>query len=229
MKLLRDACSIGEAQPVTWRSLKGAQVVNPDLSQAPSGPGDHGAHVVVQQQHRIHQLEAELEQRTAHAHQQGYSEGQSSGAQQASRQLEPVLARMARAVEELQGLRRRTRAEAEEDAVRLAIAVARKILHREFALDPDALLGLMKAAMQRIDSRELNRVRFHPADIPALERHLQALGMPAKLEIVADSSLERGSAIFETVRGNLDASISTQLHEIESGFIDLVRRSRDAV
>ncbi len=50
-------------------------------------------------------------------------------------------------------------------------------------------------------------------------------GSPARIQILPDASLERGSAIFETARGNVDASISAQLGEIERGFVDLVRRS----
>jgi flagellar assembly protein FliH len=44
------------------------------------------------------------------------------------------------------------------------------------------------------------------------------------LELVSDAKLPRGSAIFETSRGDLDASIDTQLLEIERGFTDIIRR-----
>ena len=41
----------------------------------------------------------------------------------------------------------------------------------------------------------------------------------------ADAALQRGAAIFETAQGSLDASVDTQLNEIECGFADLMRRS----
>lgn len=231
---LLEADAAAQAQPIVWQTVRLA----PD-SAATAGEAAHcprpetdagaAANVVINQQRRIQQLEQELEQQKTQCYQDGFAAGQRAGAQQAAQELEPVLVRMARTIEEMTTLRGRARAEAEEDAVRLAIAVARKILHREFSVDPEALLGLVKAALQRIDARELHRLRFHPADVPALERHLQANGMPARLEVHADPNLERGSAIFETARGTLDASISTQLQEIERGFIDVVRRNRDAL
>jgi len=46
------------------------------------------------------------------------------------------------------------------------------------------------------------------------------------VEIMPDPSLERGAAILETARGNLDASVDTQLREIERGFLELVRAKR---
>ena len=63
-----------------------------------------------------------------------------------------------------------------------------------------------------------------PEDVPAIERHLAAAGAPPRVQLSADPSLERGSAIFETAHGNLDASITTQLREIERGLADMARR-----
>jgi flagellar biosynthesis/type III secretory pathway protein FliH len=38
--------------------------------------------------------------------------------------------------------------------------------------------------------------------------------------VVADVTQSRGGALFETGSGSLDASIETQLREIERGFAD---------
>ena len=46
--------------------------------------------------------------------------------------------------------------------------------------------------------------------------------MTARFEVVAEPRLERGAAIFETTRGSLDASIETQLDEIQRGLIDRI-------
>lgn len=222
-KLLhKDDSSV--VQAIAWQAAGSPRAVVPASQH---GGQQNPAEDVAAYQQRIQRLEIETEQKIQHAHQQGYSAGQAASEHHAAERMEPILARLAKTVEELTGLRRRVRTEAEEDAVRLAVAIARKVMHREFSIDPEALTGLVKAALQRIDARELHRVRFHPDDIPALERHLQAVGMPARLEVLADPAMERGGAVFETSRGNLDASISTQLAEIERGFIDVVRRRAD--
>ena len=122
------------------------------------------------------------------------------------------------------------RARRGQDAlVRLDIELAEATFgtHREVTVDPDALNGLVRAALARIDSRELHRVRLHPDDIPAVQRFLDAAGMPSQVDVLADPSLERGGAVFETTRGTLDASIATQMSEIERGFLDIVRRSHE--
>ena len=98
------------------------------------------------------------------------------------------------------------------------------MLHRELATDPEAILGLVIAAFQKLNIRETHRLRLSPADAGTLQQYRERLDLPPGLEILADSSLPAGSAIFETSRGDLDASVNTQLAEIERGFADVIRR-----
>jgi flagellar assembly protein FliH len=56
-----------------------------------------------------------------------------------------------------------------------------------------------------------------------MRTHLSDLGVPPGTEIVADTALQIGDVIIETRRGDLDASLETQLREIERGFADRFR------
>lgn len=205
------------AKPLAWAP-------HPPKHGVPGQPGVQVQNDQLEQQlhARIRELEASVQQ----AFQSGRREGDSMARQELAARLDAVCATFARTVEEVAGMRARVRREAEEDVVRLSVAIGRKILHRELTLDPDALHGLVKAAMQRVDARDVNRVRMHPEDFPHIQRAMAAVGTLRNIELVPDASLERGAAIFETTRGNLDASIETQLREIERGFTDLVRSHR---
>ena len=44
------------------------------------------------------------------------------------------------------------------------------------------------------------------------------------VEVLSDPSRELGSVVFETARGNLDASVDTLLQEIERGLADRLRK-----
>ncbi len=174
----------------------------------------------------VHGQTARREHEVQEAYQRGLQEGAAAGERQAASRLDPVVQRFARTIEEISSARRNLRHEAEDDIVRLAIAVARRILYRELTIDPEALLGLIRSALDRLDAREVNRIRISAQDAPAVLPHFESLGLPNRVEIVTDPSLERGAAIFETSRGSLDASAETQLREIERGFADLVRRAQ---
>jgi flagellar assembly protein FliH len=99
-------------------------------------------------------------------------------------------------------------------------------LHRELTVSPDALLGLVKAALEKLDAREVHRVRVSPGDAPLVLAFFEKMGLPNRVEVSADPALPSGSVILESNRGFLDASVDTQLSEIERGFADVVRRAR---
>jgi flagellar assembly protein FliH len=166
----------------------------------------------------------EIEQRVQTSYQNGYSAGMAAGTQQANDRLQPVLASFAAMIQEISKLKKTYRNEAERSTVGLALAVARRVLYREIASDPEAILGLVKAAFDKCNARETHRLMVSPADLAVIRENAQRLGFPPALELTSDAKLPRGSAIFETSRGDLDASVDTQLLEIERGFADIIRR-----
>jgi flagellar assembly protein FliH len=202
------------ATPLRWPTIQSGALLRqgPTANSGQAGADGHEA-----LQCRISELERELANRGREA----YREGEAAGAQQTAARLQPVIERFAQTITELAGCRARLRREAEQDLVRLSLAIARRILHRELTVDPEALGGIVKAALDRLDARDVSRVRVHPADAPIIEEQLRRGGFGMAAEIVADSGLERGAAIFETSRGQFDASVETQLQEIERGFTDV--------
>ena len=206
-------------QPIAWRSV-GSNEEHP-VKHEPAG-----AYVPPQASEgaRNRRSGDDVEQKIVAAHQQGVQEGQASARQELGAHVEAMHVRMARAIEEMSGMRQRFRQEAEEDVVKLALAIARRILHRELTVAPEALLGLVKAALEKIEAREVHTVRIRPEDAPMVKQFLGKLGLPQRVEVVSDPGLERGAAIFDSSRGALDASVETQLSEIERGLADLVRR-----
>jgi flagellar assembly protein FliH len=167
------------------------------------------------------------ELRVAEAHQKGFEEGRAAGEVAGRKSLggevEAMQTKLARAIEELTGLRLRYRREAEQDVVALALAVARRILHRELTVAPEALLGLVKAALERIEAREVHQVRVARSDTHMVRQFFEQIGAPQRIEVTTDPSLAAGSILIESSRGTLDASVDTQLAEIERGFADLVQ------
>jgi flagellar assembly protein FliH len=167
---------------------------------------------------------SEAEARVKAAYDQGRQETEAAANQRAAQKIEPIAASLNRLIQDLAGARKQFRSEAEQDTVKLAIAIARRVLHRELATDPQAILGLVMAAFQKLNAAEAHRLRVSPVDATAIQAVRSRLDLPATLEVTADASLAPGSAIFETSRGEMDASIGTQLAEIDRGFADLMRR-----
>lgn len=206
-KLLRGDAA---PKPGAWRPSLHASVHAP--APVAGAPG------------QAEQQQRELDARVKAAYQQGFTAAETSAAQNAAQRVEPVISGFNAMMQDLAGTRRKFRAEAERDTVKLAIAIARRVLHRELATDPEAILGLVMAAFQKLNARETHKLRVSPGDAALLQANRARLEMPDKLEIVADSSLGAGCVIFETSRGEMDASVDTQLAEIDRGFADVMRR-----
>lgn len=170
------------------------------------------------------EMEARIAQVQATAQAQGRADGEAAAARAAMARLEPALNSLRSIVGELTTQRERARAAAEEDIVKLSLAIARRVLNRELATDPAAILGLVKAASAKLNAREMHRLRVSPADAAVIEEHRAKLELPPAVEVVRDTSLVAGSAVFETTRGEMDASVATQLLEIERGLTDVLRR-----
>jgi flagellar assembly protein FliH len=157
------------------------------------------------------------------SYERGQADGIAAGRAQADAELRPVLEQLGKTLSELSSLRPKVRKSAEEDLVKLSLAIARRVLHRELTLDPESISGLVKVALDKLGSREVSRVRLHP-DHEAVVRALLERYGAAPMEIARDASLQRGDIRFETPQGTLDASIESQLREIERGFADRLNR-----
>ena len=176
-------------------------------------------------------------EREARALEAGRQEGQAAGKQagaaaaeaECSRAIAGVQAeaaeRAAGAAAQAVDLRRRLRQQMEADLVSLAVAVARRIVRREITVDPEALMGIVKSAVERISARELLAIRVAPPDAPRVSARLASLHLPGRVEVIADSTLAWGSVLFDTERGQHDASVDTQFEEIDRGLADLAGRA----
>lgn len=180
----------------------------------------------VESKARIAELErklAEFAMQAEHRVREARETAYAAGRKDAADEVEPVLQRLAKTIQTLSAMRATLRKQAEEDLVKLSLGIAKRILHRELTVDPEALAGVAATALERLNVREICRVRVHPSYEPALRRHLEQAGA-ARVEFQSDLSLEPGDLQFETARGTLDASTDSQLREIERGLIDLLNK-----
>ena len=200
-------------EPLVWRQMHSSRPARTGVDS--DDPPDSRERSAQLQQH---------EQRAREAHAAGLREGEAEGRKRAAAELQPVIDRLARSIEEIGGLRARLRAEAEADLVQLSLAIARRVLRRELVIDPEALHGLVLGALEKLSGQEISRVRIHPAHAALVTESLRQNSASAKVEVIADPSRALGTVIFETQRGNLDASVDSQLQEIERGLADRLRR-----
>jgi len=219
--------SNGKAGPPTYRpSTHG--LANPLLPKAPLQGRDAGVFLGGADpdndsetlKRQAEELEAKRALELEQARQSGFEHGVKQARQEAAREMEEALDRLARAIQEVPQVKRKVRNEADNEVVKLSLAVARRVLHREITADPQSLQGVVYAALQRLQNREITKIRVFPASVKAVRAALERNGGMAAMEVIGDDGLKPGALLFETSLGELDASVETQLQEIERGFAD---------
>jgi len=218
-KVLREA-EQAVVIPITWRTTGSTSP-----ARARTNPIEvknlASEQLVFEGDQDAQQERARIEQEAYH---RAFAEGKAVGRQQAGAELQSVLDQLGRSLASLASLRSRIRGDAEGDLLKLAISIARRVLHRELTLDPESIEGLIRVALDKLQSRELCRVRVHPDQEQAIRKSLERFSNSQKVELITDASLQCGDVLFETAHGNLDASIESQLGEIERGLADRLRR-----
>jgi len=180
---------------------------------------------------------AEFEERLAEQTRQAFEEGRERGRQegrQAERdaQRESVAATLRAAqegqVRQLAGLaesfasaRDRYLNQVEHEVVKLALAIAARILRREAQMDPLLLTGAARVALGQLAATTEVRLRVPAGDANLWAEAIALLpNLPLKPTVVAVDTMRLGDCIIESSLGTVDLGIRAQLAEIERGFFD---------
>ena len=107
----------------------------------------------------------------------------------------------------------------QEDLRVLAVRIAERILGRELAQNPDAVVDIVGEALAQAGAPREVVIRCHPDDMKALERgRPRLIERCSRMQAVlfrADVNVGRGSCVVETELGTVDARLPTQLEAIE--------------
>lgn len=212
--LCKRALNPTEAKPITWRQIPrpGQNEVTP--RQQSSGPD------VADLQRQLQELHAAAHAELAHTKQSSYEQGLQQGREEAAVAIRESAQKLATTLAELAAHKRKLRLDAEREVVKLSLAIARRILNRELATDPEALEGVVHAALAKLQSRDVWQVRVSPHGADITKTCIERAGLGASVKVKVDPALHPGDLLIDTHAGELDASVHTQLHEIERGFAE---------
>ena len=212
-----------EIQALPWLQNGLRNGLQNGLREAPAPRKTPRGEDAARLQNQLDELAVNLEKQTRAAAEKGFRDGEAAARQKLEVEFRATVAKLAEAIAQASEGRAEAIRRAESDTVRLAIEIARRVVHRELSVDPGALEGLIKAALEKLINHEVIRVRVHPALEKMLLECMARNVRGKSVEVVADSSQAPGGVIFEIARGSLDASVDTQLREIERGLLDEMR------
>jgi flagellar assembly protein FliH len=197
-----------EHAPFTW-GRDDAPAVVPTAAE-PAAPDPEA---LAAEQQRIAEIERQ-------AFTTGYSQGEKAGLDAGATRSEAMLRRVSETLDSLAALRTDMIKQTEQQMLQLALAIAKRILRREVALDPDLTVAMARVALERLGGAPSAKIRLHPEDYAVIVERSERSLESARVSVIADADLSRGSCLIESEFGYIEAGVETQFEEIAKALID---------
>jgi flagellar assembly protein FliH len=153
----------------------------------------------------------------------GYETGRQEEREQHEQNSRAIRDGLAMAIEQFAASRDTYVAEVEREVVRLALAIAARILNREAQMDPLLLSGAVRVALGQLSESTEVQLHVPRAEAEVWTEMLRLMpNLPLRPAVVSDDGLRAGECKMKTQLGTVDLGISAQLEEIERGFFDLL-------
>ncbi|MBX7169195.1 MAG: hypothetical protein K1X74_22875 [Pirellulales bacterium] len=141
-------------------------------------------------------------------------------ATEAAKRLETLFPALRQAIGQLDQVQQHLIGQWEQRIIRLACAIAERVIRRELAQTPDITLDLVREGLQLAAGAPQLRLLLNPADQAQLSEQLALITKEfnrlGPTEIVADPRIELGGCRIETSFGSIDQQFSVQLARIAS-------------
>jgi flagellar biosynthesis/type III secretory pathway protein FliH len=169
----------------------------------------------------------DVDQLEKKAFENGYRQGEKAGLETADKQVSTLMASYADAVLQLGKYRRSLYAQVERDVVKLALEVAKKIVHREIQADREIIQTLVRVALGHVAEKSAVTVHLHPTDYNYILEHRAELSKDGEggqeVVLLSDKAIQRGGCLVETECGTIDARIEEEFREVERCFFEGVK------
>lgn len=183
-----------------------AELTHRPAPPAPAPPRASGPLEAVREGHRIAQAiiaraEAQAQEISAAAREQGFETGRRLALEQCGAELRRVAAALAAAAGRLHEARQRLHEGLVATLPTAAVEIAGRILGRELSLRPDTLVHIVREGILAVAPAGRMAIRLHPDDLTIIERHrellAEALGA-AEVRFDPAPTVGRGDCFIET-------------------------------
>lgn len=139
--------------------------------------------------------------------QHGFEEGKQEALAQYTQQISQALLQVQKMADDM-----------EPQYIGLVRSCVEQVLNVELKANPEAIIGVVRKALEDARQQREIIVRVNPADAEALERNknrlLEVLARANSVEVRADASVSRGGCVVVTELGSIDASLERQLEAL---------------
>jgi len=167
------------------------------------------------------QVDEIIKQAEKEGFERGHEDGYESGKAEVDRLIEQLHSIINRAIEKRNDIIE----ESETLLINLVLLIAKKVVKVISENQKNVVINNVIQALRKLKSRGEVVIRVNLEDVSLTSDHvkdfMRMVENVKSITVVEDSSVDKGGCVIETDFGQIDARISSQLHEIEEKIIEL--------
>jgi flagellar assembly protein FliH len=176
------------------------------------------------------ELEAEVKQKVERienqAYEKGYRDGHEQGFNGGKDEVQRLIDRLHVIMTKAINKRNEIIEESETQIINLVLLIAKKVIKVISENQKNVVINNVIQALRKLKSRGDVVIRVNLSDLDLTTEHIKDFMSMVEnvksITVLEDSSVDKGGCIIETDFGQIDARISSQLHEIEENIIELM-------
>ena len=150
---------------------------------------------------------------------EGYQAGFEEGKQQHKEDNDQLTNSVMELIKELQNLRIQVYRDHEQQIVRLATLIAKKVVHNELTTQRDFVTSMLKDIMKHFEGLGTISIRVNPVEYEFVKEHQQEIAAFLENEQIVkvkpDSNVQAGSTIVESDFSSVNLEFNKQFEEVE--------------
>ncbi|MBA7541504.1 hypothetical protein ES705_33818 [subsurface metagenome] len=216
-----------DAEHVAFEEVKRKNIQAQKIRQEAE---DEAERIISESKRKAEELEKEISQKVGQiereASDRGQKEGMEKGFQEGREEVGRLVERLHKVITQAIDKRGQIVEEAETQVINLVLLMTRKVIKVISENQKNVVINNVVQALRKLKSRGDVVIRVNLADLQLTTEHtndfLSMVENVKSISVLEDSSVDRGGCIIETDFGQIDARISSQIHEIEEKILELM-------
>lgn len=168
------------------------------------------------------ELQVERDTLKTIAFSEGFAAGREDGIIAERKTIQPLLDRLAAIISDLSQTRNNLCRDIESQSVKLAFAIAEKIIQHEINFNPEIIIRAVSQSLEAVKEHKTINIRLHPEDAEYLREagsEIKELIQQGKdITLIEDYAMQRGGCLVETNYGIVDASLESRLSVVKEAL-----------
>jgi flagellar assembly protein FliH len=152
------------------------------------------------------------------AYENGFKQGHKDGLALEQKKIEEMGKELESLFSEIRDLKPKIYSESEEELIKMAILIAKKIIKEEIKTNSNIIANAVRSAMSLLVDKRKIKIIMNPDDMEEAKRLLPDLAKltnGGKFQLTEDNSVTKGGCILETGFGKINATIEGQMEMLE--------------